>query len=88
MDACSFVSNVRYLDAFVLFAARATLRSDETPSRTRSPIAWTLSAIELRTCSPLAGANKIAKPIPTPTPAKRLTTFRTVWSSGLYRSCA
>src|SRR5256885_3427872 len=43
----------------------------ETRPRTLSPTSWTFSAIELRFFSPLAGANKIPRPIPIPIPAAK-----------------
>ena len=59
------------------------LNSGEKRSRTLSPTSWTFSAIELRVSSPLAGANRIPRPIPRPIPAAKLIALRIVGSSCL-----
>ena len=59
------------------------LNSGEKRSRNLSPTSWTFSAIELRVSSPLAGANRIPRPIPRPIPAAKLIALRIVGSSCL-----
>jgi hypothetical protein len=61
----------------------AFLDSGEKRSRTLSPTSWTFSVIELRVSSPLAGANRIPRPIPRPIPAAKLIALRIVGSSCL-----
>ena len=59
------------------------LNSGEKRSRNLSPTSWTFSAIELRVSSPLAGANRIPRPIPRPIPAAKLIALFIVGSSCL-----